>query len=102
MTQSLSSLYKEIWGGLQQLSPDDICVSKEHGYSYQFFRGYKIIKNTDTTISVYDTHINDYYTDKYGYKRINHYPLVKSAKALKEIKDKIYVELNNKQNILSP
>lgn len=101
MTQSLNSLYKEIWAGLQQLCPNDICTSTEHGYSYHFFKGYKIIKNIDATISVYDTHINDYYTDKYGCKRVNKYPLIKSAKALKEIKDKIYVELNTKQDILS-
>lgn len=92
---------KDIWVGLQQLYPNDICYSKETQKSYQFFRGFKVIKNTDNTVQVYDTHISEYYTDKYGIQRITQYPLVTSVKILNKLKDAIYVEISNNQNILS-
>ena len=95
------SLLRLIWVEVAHLYPNDICTSLEDGHLYQFFKGYKIILNTDNTISVFDTHINEYYTDKYGLRHPNKYIPVKNKEALQTILDKIYVEINNQQNILS-
>ena len=98
---SKESLLKLIWVEVANLYPNDICTSLEDGHLYQFFKGYKIILNTDTTISVFDTHISEYYTDKYGMKRPNKYIPVKNKEQLQTLLDKIYVEINNQQAILS-
>lgn len=95
-------LKKLIWKGLLQLFPDELCVSSLHGYSYLFFKGFKIIRNVDNSIDVFDTHIgSEYYTDKYGIERPKDYVLVKDLQTLTNLKNKIDVEINNKQNILS-
>ena len=98
---SKENLLKKIWVGVYNLYPNDICTSLEDGHLYQFFKGYKIILNTDNTIAVFDTHISEYYTDKYGMKRPNKYIPVKSKVLLQTILDKIYVEINSKQALLS-
>ncbi len=92
---------KDIWVGLQQLYPNDICYSKEKEQSYQFFRGFKVVRNSDTTINIYNTHINDYYIDKYGIQQVTQYPLVKNIELLNTIKSQIYVEIDNIKDILS-
>jgi len=63
----MPELKKLIWEGLSQLFPDHVCTSIQHGYSYLFFKGFKIIYNVDNSIDVLDVHIKtDYYIDKYG------------------------------------
>ena len=97
----MPELKKLIWEGLSQLFPDHVCTSIQHGYSYLFFKGFKIIYNVDNSIDVLDVHIKtDYYIDKYGVRKVKDYTIVDDFEILEKLKRQIDVEINNKQDIL--